>query len=675
MELTFLVGSDGANVKRGQARRACNSCRHKKKRCYHNEDQGLFTPVPSIGSSAISSSQSPPRRSRRDPTIRSRSASPPLIPTGGTSLQDVTSESTSPLNVSREGLTTETQEESRRFACDSNPMAALVEKEESRLHKGRSKQGDVGAWLCPDECSIEQPGSASKYVPHPGTGHHREHPINAVDTQHMPPQKTQDLLLDIYFRRVHPILPLLDEETTRSQFQVGKLPACLIQAICLVAAKDPTAAHSLYLGHHEEPVSFKEFSSIIYNDLLRKIPRRSERNVLTIQVLALLSLHEWGATGSEDCSLNLAQAIHHAQTLGFHLMRPDQHTLHSSKALFWCLWSLDRWNAAMNGRPLMIHDGDRGQEVNDVVPSFEPPFQIWLRVADKLGEVIHRYRPTKKHADQGDLDLPSFEEIVEQCEAWDIDADHLDSLDFIYHSVIILSTHSNGLQGRLRPRISNIRQDHSILTLATLSCDRDIGKFLPLPMIGYTISLAFSVAYKQIRASKLPSARHTALPRLRLFHRCLQKLSTTWWPAAVMARLGHRVLNNIQPTIDQERNTDHGIDITRLNSQPESHHLPNHPSDSSLNLPSYSNFEFGDPSGRTEPRSDSAHPLNGNYLGPTHLSHLNELNNGPSLSAELEEFDLFFGNFPDLNFPSCANDPLLLDLDVGDFDFVTDRPP
>ncbi|CAG8335924.1 unnamed protein product [Penicillium salamii] len=635
-----------------------------------------------MGSSAISNSQSPPQRSRRDPTIRSRSASPVLIPRGGTSPQDVISESISPLNASREGLAAEAQEEPRRFACDSNPMAALVDKEESRLQKGKSKQGDVGAWLCPDECSIEQPETAPSYVPHPATGHHREHPINinGVDTQNMPPQKTQDLLLDIYFRRVHSTLPLLDAETTRSQFQAGKLPACLIQAICLVAAKDPTAAHSLHLGQHGEPVSFKDFSSIIYNDLLQKIPRRSERNVLTIQILALLSLHEWGATGSEDCSLNLAQAIHHAQTLGLHLMRPDQHTLHSSKALFWCLWSLDRWNAAMNGRPLMIHDGDLSQGVNDVVPSFEPPFQIWLRVADKLGEVIHRYRPTMKHADQGDLDLPSFEEIIDQCEAWDMDSDHLDTLDFVYHSVIILSTHSNGLQGRLQPRISNIRQDHSILTLATLSCDRDIGKFLPLPMIGYTISLAFSIAYKQIRASRLPSARHTALPRLRLFHQCLQQLSTTWWPAAVMARLGHRVLNNIQPTIDQERSTDHGIDITRLNSQPESHHLPKRPSDSSLNLPSYSNFEFADSSGRTEPRSDSAHPLNGNplngnYLGPTHLPHLNEVNSDPSLSAELEEFDLFFGNFPDLNFPSCSNDPLLLDLDVSDFDFVTDRLP
>ncbi|CAG7924252.1 unnamed protein product [Penicillium olsonii] len=627
-----------------------------------------------MDSSTVSNTESPPsQRSRGDPVGRSRSASPLHISTSGSSPQDIRVERRASPNTYHNRLSTEVLEEPRRFACDSNPMAALVDKEESRLGKGKYQRGDVGAWLCPEECSAEQAEANPSYIPYSGRGDRTEHHPSGVVWENMPHQKTQDLLVDIYFRQIHPILPILDEESTRNQYKGGKLPMPLIQAICLVAAKDSTAAGSLYLDNHAVPLPSGEFSRILYDDLLQKIPRRSERKVLTIQVLALLSLHEWGATGSEDCSLNLAQAIHHTQTLGLHLMRPDQNTLQSPKALFWCLWSLDRWNAAMNGRPLMIHDADRSQGVNDVAPLFQPAFRIWLRIANKLGEVINCYRPIQKGAEQGELDIPSFEEIVEQCEGWDVAPDILESLDLIYHSVIILSTHSNGLQGRLRPRISNIRQDHSILSLASLFCNRDIRKFLPLPMISYTISLSFSVAYKQTRGSKLPSARHTALPRLRLFHQCLQKLSTTWWQAAVMARLGHRVLSNIQPTIDQERSTNHETDITRLNSRPELHHLPNHPPDTSANLQSCSNVEFEEASGRTEPKSDRVHHLNSTYCGPNQLSHWNEVDSDSLLSADLEEFDLFFGNFPDLNFSSYSNDQLLSDLDVTGFEFVNDR--
>lgn len=222
--------------------------------------------------------------------------------------------------------------------------------------------------------------------------------------------------------------------------------------------------------------------------------------------------------------------------------------------------------------------------------------------------------------------------------------------------------------------MSNIRQGHSISAIASLSYNQDIRNFLPFPMIGYTISLAFSVTYKQLRASKLPSARNTAISKLRLFHQCLQKTSATWWSTAVMARLGQRVLNNIQPTIDQERSTDQDVDITRLNSQTELRHVSTDQFDSSINLQSHPSVEFAQASGRTEPRAESAHPSNDRQPGSTHLSHFNEVAKTPFLSAiEMEEFDSFFDNFPDLNFPSCSNDQLLLDLDIADFEFVPDR--
>ena len=41
-----------------------------------------------------------------------------------------------------------------------------------------------------------------------------------------------------------------------------------------------------------------------------------------------------------------------------------------------------------------------------------------------------------------------------------------------------------------------------------------------------------------------------------------------------------------------------------------------------------------------------------------------------SYPTEIEDFDTFFGNFLDVGFPNCANDQLLLELDMPDFEFV-----
>ncbi|KAJ5857978.1 hypothetical protein N7455_008872 [Penicillium solitum] len=681
MELTFLVSQDGTNAKRGHTRRAYSPSTNEVKRCYHNiSEEQLADGTSSPNTSGFISSQSPASQvSRRDAAVRDRSASPRGERPDGSSLQNPVQQGAGFIAPDA-GPAIEVDQESRRFACDSHPVATLMEQNESRLKEGRSQKGDVGAWLGAEESSIDQgetPGSSSQTA------------LGAqVHPNWLPSKDCQEALINIYFRRIHPVLPLFDEDNIRNQHRAGSLPLRLVQVICLVAAKDRGAVPFLCLGPNSNPLPLVKFSSILYTDAMQNISRRAEKKVLAIQILALLSLHEWGSTGSEDCSLNLAQAIHHAQTMGLHLLRPDQHSGTSSRGLFWCLWSLDRWNAAMNGRPLMIHDGDLSQGVDDVVSTFQSPFRVWLRIADKLGEVIHFYRPIMKGVDQSELDLPSFEDILEHCEAWEMSPDLLgmklpvlqlqhcltprptESLELAYHSVIILSTHSSGLQGRSRPRASKIRQSHSILTIAALSCNHDIRDFLPFPMIGYTISLVFSVTYKQLRESKLPSARHTAISQIRLFHQCLEKMHTTWWSAAVMTRLGQRVLNNIQPTIDQERSTGPDINITRLNSQHGSSHISSQPLTSTDNIQSHSAIDISHVATRINADYQSTHPLPDDLLGSDKPSNF-EVDSTPFLTAaEVEDFDTFFGNFLDVGFPNSANDQLLLDLDMPDFEVV-----
>lgn len=66
----------------------------------------------------------------------------------------------------------------------------------------------------------------------------------------------------------------------------------------------------------------------------------------------------------------------------------------------------------------------------------------------------------------------------------------------------------------------------------------------------------------------------------------------------------------------------------------------------------------------------STHPLPGDLLGSDKPSNV-EVDSTPFLTAaEIEDFDTFFGNFLDVGFPNSANDQLLPDLDMPDFEFV-----
>ncbi|RAL16605.1 fungal specific transcription factor domain-containing protein, partial [Aspergillus homomorphus CBS 101889] len=273
----------------------------------------------------------------------------------------------------------------------------------------------------------------------------------AGDEDLVPLKSQQEALIDIYFRRIHPFLPLLGEDETRSQSASGTIPLRLLQSFCLTAFKDKSAAPSLNLGADPTVLPPERFSGLIYAAILNNLPRKEERRVLTNPILALLSLHGWGPHGCEDSTFMLSQAVHHSHTLGFHLARPGKAPSKSSRALFWCLWSLDRWSAAVNGRLLMIHDCDICQEAADVLPLFQPSFRIWLRIAEQLGWVIRSCRPVMAgNQTEQDPELCSFEEIVEASKGWGTSDEILGPLELFHHAIIILSTHSKGLQGRSR---------------------------------------------------------------------------------------------------------------------------------------------------------------------------------------------------------------------------------
>ncbi|KAL2830503.1 hypothetical protein BDW59DRAFT_158417 [Aspergillus cavernicola] len=565
-----------------------------------------------------------------------------------------------PRDPGRDAFSQEQESATHHFVCDTNPVVTLLDDRESRLQKGRSGKGDVGAWLDHDSIHSQRDQRGfSSLTGREGIGQS----TNVNGSIVLPPKVDVEALVNIYFDRIHPLLPLLDENEIRSQSANGTLSIPLLQTICLVASKDRSAPPFLRLGSDPEVLQQESFSERIHRDILKNMPRKEEKKrVLTIRILTLLSLHGWGPDGSEECALNLVQPP-------------------ALKALFWSLWSLDRWNSAINGRPIIINERDMSQGVDNILSSFHPPFRVWLRLAQHLGEVIKSYRPIVDSSNDVDVDIPSFEEIVESCDAWDTTSELLDSLEFYYHALVILSTHSKNLQGRSHSRASQIRQSHSILTLASLCRAKNMRDLSPIPMSAYTLSLVFSITYKPCRESKLLSVKTLAKANLETFYQCLESLSSTWWLAAIMRRLGKHALDNLHRclNLNLEPAPSSSATIAIYPTQP--------PGDSGIqasrdtqttSTPSSSSSSAFDvqppppPNGlvQPQPQPQTPNPAN-NAMNvsekellvsalPPDFDGLFE--NSAVAGANPGYFDAFFDHFPDVNFPSSSSEQVLWDL-------------
>lgn len=442
MELTFHVSQVADDSKRVYSRGACGRCRQRKvcertphsdsliahknkKKCHHEDGNSLstsppaqntdrdfiqYTPNSNHGSKQIKASSrlisatdriSKPRS--RNERVRSQYRRDAIC---------------DPERSNRGGL-------AHRFLGDLNPIVFFAGDLSARLLRGRADQGDVGIWL-DGENDILGNSEESTEEPLPGRAIYqqsRQRREPDRKTALLPPRQSQEALVDIYFRCIHPILPLIDEVEFRSAFDTGSASPSLIQAICLVASKTSYAGPHLCLAPKQGTISVQSFSASIYNDLSYAVAMNLERKRTTlIQVLALLSFHAADPKSFEDASMWLTQAIHHAFTLGLHLSKGAP-TAESKQliSLFWCLWSLDRWNGAIYGRPFVINERDLGQQLADVIHQFDAPFRVWLSLASTLTDVTVVYRPTLEvPVDPNKPEIPRFEEILDSSGGWHI---------------------------------------------------------------------------------------------------------------------------------------------------------------------------------------------------------------------------------------------------------------
>jgi hypothetical protein len=350
--------------------------------------------------------------------------------------------------------------------------------------------------------------------------------LDAVGVNLLPPRKSQDALVDLYFAYVHPLLPLIDKNLFSEQYSQGHEARILVQAICVVASKHADAATYLCLGDDPRVMGPREFSQRLYNAVIAGIEAKLEKNrVVLIQVLALISLHCEGPDGAEQASMHLAQAIHHAHTFGLQFghqwknqKSEDQENLED---VFWCLWSLDKINACMNGRPLIMHDRDSSLTQLPTDPEKRSsPFGVWLQISEMLDKVIDYYRPGRAAEEtgwEGD-DFLGFEEMVGDgedkldgpimskygcsCGIFVINM-RPDLLSLFHHTMCMASHKSLSINAPVKSTPSYVRQSLSATRVIHLLNAEAPERLPPLPLVPYALSVALSVVYRHFRSRRL----------------------------------------------------------------------------------------------------------------------------------------------------------------------------
>jgi hypothetical protein len=389
--------------KRKHARRACEQCRRGKRRCNHTL---------SLDSRAIEVAQAtirPNRVSRRQEEHIENESAQDDVPTTGLAALDDTLRSKHSIGELLEAAQYSNQEghhdsslrSSRRFIGDLNPESVFrsVTSPETTT-RGKSSQNSVGTWLVD---SLTSSGRESEnritmqnsifFNPSPATQKLLTSLLETECFTVLPPTPYLSQLLSFYVEEIHPLLPLIDVKSFQRDIDRNS-KVLLSQAMCLLASMNPQCKSLLYLPDETEPLPPRVFGRRIFCAMRCAIELGAVTNKLVlIQALGSLSLFTEGPEGPETSSQLCARMVQLVQTLGLHIQRGSNYEEEYEVTCLCCAWALDRLNAAIHGRPVLMHERDIGMNLDKCFEVQKPAFRLLLSVIRQLDQVIDLYRP------------------------------------------------------------------------------------------------------------------------------------------------------------------------------------------------------------------------------------------------------------------------------------------
>lgn len=507
-----------AFANRKRAARACPACQKRKKKCSHT-----FSHAPDQQAEKDTVEKVLPQLSHKEPIKFVGDLNPESV------LTDLATRQKDSPRFSRVGIWVE---QSRLEREQFNRQAAKAAQQDG---------GTEGNPLARKQSTALQRYSKVERGRRTLTGHQRNY-LQAVGALRVLPKATQDALVATYVACIDPLLPIIDCGKLLKEYSAGEASVFLIQAICLVACKTEDAASVLRLYEDGPLMDPIPFARSLHTGLDAAMKADLEADRFTkVQILTLMSLHNDGPGGIEESSLHLVMAIHDAQTNGLHINTPGRTPNDQAAMIWWTLWTLDKFNACLGGRPLMIAERD----VDIGKPNIEKTARsqvmaVWLAMGDLLDKVIEFYRPIADPDAAGwEKEFPTFEELTDHCNLDYIPPAHQNLLELCYNIIGILACRAGGPASK-----SYNRRIASADRIQQLTAEGRHKELPPLPLVPYAISLSLTVAYRGLRDQNGDLSKTQS----DLSVRCtiLESVNKIWWTADAMGKLGRKALKSLQ---------------------------------------------------------------------------------------------------------------------------------
>lgn len=316
--------------------------------------------------------------------------------------------------------------QSSRFVGDLNPEGMFIEAAERVSSSQGPQNGNVGIWL--SSVASNAFGQHSQFItsrPPPMMDHFLAPFVREHCLSRLPGPGDFSKLRATYFQKIHPFFPIVHEEDLDACPQ-NPCSIVIRQLVSLAAGTDPAMARHLRLGDGRGDLLTPQDFSYSLSSALRAILETSmiTDRVVHIRALIVLSLYaQPTCTEEADLPPQLGgRAIHHIQTLGLHQLRYDTPNSEDLNTLFCAAWALDRINAALHGRPCIIHERDIGANLGTCIRTQAPCFRLLLFVVQWLDQVIELYRPGPSAEVSGlekvaYVDLPVLEAMIVDADA------------------------------------------------------------------------------------------------------------------------------------------------------------------------------------------------------------------------------------------------------------------
>lgn len=444
-----------------------------------------------------------------------------------------------------------------RFIGDLSPEGILMAAASPEATTSSSAGDNIGIWI-----TDSQTGGATRLNPTPllrpprsNAFYFSDPVIQKLLLPHLEDQCLACLpndydyksLSTLYFAKVHPLFPIIDEKALDVSASDSSV-VILRQAICLAASMHDEASDHLKFSSDSSALAQADFALKLTTAIRTTIDLVliTDKTVL-IQIFALLSLFTPSTDGGDLASQFLSRAVCHVHSMGLHVAGHAriEDSIYSER-LYACVWALDRINAALHGRPVLMHERDTTRKLDSLIDKQEPCFQLLLRILVLFEDVIEIYRPANNMTlSSYDREFPDFEQLVVRSGASRINMAQLATLETFYHAIAMLSHRMQAAEETSRSSAPFVRQSLSAARVTAIVGEEFVEQLSLLPVVPYAVSLSLGVAYRELRYSKIPMYQARARTQLQANSKILRQLGQVFPSASAMAIMAEHLLGEM----------------------------------------------------------------------------------------------------------------------------------